>query len=147
MSTRKAQEKNQLQQAKVNKQQALTQVSSEIQNRQEQLAKLKQDEKRLTDLIAQINRNIQQRLAQQKAKQQAAFKARQNAARKENQRRRQMAADAVKQGRPVPEVAKKPVPVETVDSAADDSNAGRAFRSLQGRMSTSILASAIGPRI
>ncbi|BEV73566.1 MULTISPECIES: murein hydrolase activator EnvC [unclassified Paludibacterium] len=134
MSTRKAQEKSQLQQAKASKQQQVNQLGNEIQNRQDQLAKLKQDEKRLTDLIADINRKIQQQIAERKAKEKAAFKARQEAARKENERRRKLAAEAQKQGKPVPEVAKSQVPVETVDSAADDSNAGRAFRSLQGRM-------------
>jgi septal ring factor EnvC (AmiA/AmiB activator) len=137
MSSLKAQEKSQLQQDKVSKQQALTQVTNDIQARQTKLAQLKQDEKRLADLIVQINKEIQQRLAEKKAKEQAAFKAKQLAARKENERRRQLAADAVKHGKPVPEVAKKTVPVETVDTAdavADDSNAGRAFRSLQGRM-------------
>ncbi|TDR81578.1 septal ring factor EnvC (AmiA/AmiB activator) [Paludibacterium purpuratum] len=134
MSTKKAQEKSQLQQTRADKQQQVHQLNSEIQNRQDQLAKLKQDEKRLTDLIANINRKIQQQIAERKAKEKAAFKARQEAARKENERRRRMAADAQKQGKPVPEVAKTQVPVETVDTAADDSNAGRAFKSLQGRM-------------
>jgi septal ring factor EnvC (AmiA/AmiB activator) len=134
LSDRKAQEKDQLQQAKASKLQALDQVTTEIQSRQTQLLKLKQDEKRLTDLISQIERNIQAKQAQQKAKDQSAFKARQQAARKENQRRRQMAADAIKQGKPVPEVAKTTVPVETVDTVADNSSSGQAFRSLQGRM-------------
>lgn len=134
MTDRKSQEKTQLQQDKASKEQALSQLTSEIQNRQTQLLKLKQDEKRLTDLIAQIERNIQERLAAQKAKEQAAFKARQQAARKENQRRHQLAADALKQGKPVPPQAKTTVPVETVDTVADNSNSGQAFRSLQGRM-------------
>lgn len=134
MSSRKAQEKNQLQQNKASTEQKLTHLSSDIKTRETQLAKLKRDEKRLTDLIAQINRKIEQQQAQKKKQEQAAFKARQQAARKENQRRRQLAAEAVKQGKPVPEVAKKTVPVETVDTVADNSNAGRAFRSLQGHM-------------
>lgn len=134
LSSRKAAEKDQLQQSKASTEQKLTQISSEIQDRQTLLLKLKQDEKRLTDLIAQIEHNIELRLAQQKAKQQSAFKARQQAARKENQRRRQLAADAIKQGKPVPAEAKTTVPVETVDTVADNSNSGRAFRSLQGRM-------------
>jgi septal ring factor EnvC (AmiA/AmiB activator) len=144
MSNRKAQERNELQQTRATKQQTLSQVSTEIQSRQVLLAKLKQDEIRLTDLIAQINKNIQQRLAQQKARQQAAFKARQQAARQENERRRKLAAEAVKQGRPVPEVAKKPVPVETVDNVADNSNSGRAFRSLQGRMKLPVAGELVG---
>lgn len=134
MSTRKTLEKNHLQQDKASKLQQVNQLSSEIQNRQTRLTQLKQDEKRLTDLIASINRRIQQQIAARKAKERAAFKARQDAARKENERRRRLAADAQKQGKPVPEVAKTQVPVETVDTVADDSNAGRAFRSLQGRM-------------
>jgi septal ring factor EnvC (AmiA/AmiB activator) len=134
MSNRKAREKDQLQQSRANKQQTLSQVTSEIQNRQVQLAKLKQDEIRLNEMIARINRTIQQRIAEQKAKQQAAFKARQQAARQENERRRKLAAEAVRKGRPVPEVAKKQLTVETVDNVADNSNAGKAFRSLQGRM-------------
>jgi len=134
MSTKKAAEKSALQQTKASQQQQVNQLGNEIQDRQDRLAKLKQDEKRLTDLIADINRKIQQQAALRRAKEQAAFKARQEAARKENERRRKLAADAHKQGKPVPEVAKTQVPVETVDTAADDGNAGRAFKSLQGRM-------------
>ena len=134
MSTRKTQEKDQLQQNKASKVAQVNQLSGEIQDRQGRLTQLKQDEKRLTDLIASINRQIQQQIAARKAKEKAAFKARQEAARKENERRRKLAAAAQKQGKPVPQVAKTQVPVETVDTVADDSNAGRAFRSLQGRM-------------
>lgn len=134
MSTRKSQEKNLLLQNKASKVQQVDQLSNEIQNRQARLTQLKQDEKRLTDLIATINRKIQQQIAARKAKEKAAFKARQDAARKENERRRKLATEAHRQGKPVPEVAKTQVPVETVDSVADDSNSGRAFRSLQGRM-------------
>jgi murein hydrolase activator len=134
MSTRKALEKNQLQQSKASKLQQVNQLTGEIQDRQDRLTRLKQDEKRLTDLIASINQKIRQQIAARKAKERAAFKARQLAARKENERRRRLAADAQKQGKPVPEVAKSQVPVETVDTVADNSNSGRAFRSLQGHM-------------
>lgn len=137
MSQQKSQEKNLLQQDKVSKQQTLSQISTDIQSGQTRLAKLKQDEKRLTDLIATINRRIQQQMAQQKARQAAALKAlkaRQIAARKENERRRKIAAAAIKQGKPVPQEARTQVPVETVDTVADTSTSGRAFRSLQGRM-------------
>jgi septal ring factor EnvC (AmiA/AmiB activator) len=144
MSNRKAREKDQLQQTRASKQQALSQVSNEIQNRQVQLAKLKQDEIRLNEMIARINQAIQRRIAEQKAKQQAAFKARQQAARQENERRRKLAADAVKKGKPVPEVAKKQIPVETVDNVADNSNSGKAFRSLQGKMKLPVSGEIVG---
>ena len=130
MSDRKNLEKSQLKQSQVKQQQQVSQLGSEIMSSTQQLSKLKEDEKRLTNLIAKI----EQQRAAQRARERAAFKARQEAARKENLRRRKLAAEARKQGKPVPKEAKTEVPVETVDTAADNSNAGRAFRSLQGRM-------------
>lgn len=147
LSSRKTQEKTQLQQDKSSTEHKLGQIASQIQDRQQKLTQLKQDEKHLTDVIAQINREIarQQELAARKAAQARlaaakAARAARAAAIAENARRKKIAADAKKQGKPVPPEAKQTVPepaaapAETVDTVADTSAAGKAFRSLQGHM-------------
>ncbi|WP_028537000.1 murein hydrolase activator EnvC family protein [Paludibacterium yongneupense] len=146
LSSRKSKEKSQLQQDKSSTEQKLGQIASQIQDRQQKLSQLKQDEKHLTDVIAQINREIarQQEIAARKAAQarlaaSKAAKAARAAAIAENARRRKIAAEAKKQGKPVPAEAQQPVAEpaaapETVDTVADTSAAGRAFRSLQGHM-------------
>ncbi|WP_434633888.1 murein hydrolase activator EnvC family protein [Chromobacterium sp. CV08] len=143
LSDRKSQEKSALEKDKSQQQQQLSQVSGEIKQGQSKLTRLQEDEKHLSNVIAQINREIQRRRAEAARKAAEARKAKlaaaREAARKENERRRKLAEQAKKQGRPVPEEAKKPVvvkeePAEQVDDVADGSASGRAFASLQGRM-------------
>ncbi|WP_047248699.1 murein hydrolase activator EnvC family protein [Chromobacterium subtsugae] len=143
LSNRKSQEKSELEKDKSQQQQQLNKVSGEIKQGQSKLTQLQEDEKHLSNLIAQINREIQRRRAEAARKAAEARKAKlaaaREAARKENERRRQLAAQAKKQGKPVPEEAKKPVivkeePAEKVDDVADGSASGRAFASLQGKM-------------
>ncbi len=127
LSHRKSTEKNRLIETKTDKENTVNQLASDIQNRQERLTRLKEDEKRLTSLISQINREIQRR----KAKEAAERKARIEAARKENERRRKLADNARKQGKPVPSEARQSVAIEK-DPAAEDSQQGREFKSQQG---------------
>ncbi|WP_293761302.1 peptidoglycan DD-metalloendopeptidase family protein [uncultured Aquitalea sp.] len=137
LSNNKSKEKNALVQSKSAQQQQVSKLTSDIQAGQSRLTKLQEDEKRLTSLIAQINKEIERRRKEAERKAAEERKAKQLAARKENERRRKLAESAKKQGKPVPEVAKKQVPVpedKTVDDVADTSAAGKAFASLQGRM-------------
>lgn len=127
LAHRKSTEKNRLIETKTDKENTVNQLASDIQNRQERLTRLKEDEKRLTSLISQINREIQRR----KAKEAAERKARIEAARKENERRRKLAENARKQGKPVPSEARQSVAVEK-DPVAEDSQQGREFKSQQG---------------
>lgn len=102
---RKAQEKSQLIEGKTHKEHAITQIAGAIHQRQTQLEKLKDNEKRLSHLITQINRE----LVRQKNKQAALRKARQEAAAKsEKERRRQWANTAHKQGKPLPPAVHEP---------------------------------------
>ena len=104
--------------------------------------------KRLTGLIAQINREIQRRRAEaaRKAAEEGKLAAAREAARKENERRRKLAESAKKQGKPVPEEAKRTVTVkeEAITDVADDSAAGRAFVSLQGKMKMPVAGQLVG---
>jgi septal ring factor EnvC (AmiA/AmiB activator) len=140
LSSHKNREKNALLNNKSSKQAQLSKLSGEIQAGQSRLGKLQEDEKRLTNLIAQINQEIERRRQEAIRKAAEERKARQAAAlaaKKENERRRKLAETARKQGKPVPEVAKKSVPVpqeKPVEDVADSSAAGKAFTSLQGRM-------------
>ncbi|UTH72765.1 murein hydrolase activator EnvC [Chromobacterium sp. IIBBL 290-4] len=143
LSNRKSQEKTELEQDKTQQVQQLNKVAGEIKQGQSKLTQLQEDEKRLGNLIAQINREIQRRKAEAARKAAEARKAKlaaaREAARKENERRRKLAEQAKKQGKPVPEEAKKQVvvkeePAQKVDDVADDSAAGRAFASLQGKL-------------
>ncbi|NWK77018.1 murein hydrolase activator EnvC [Aquitalea sp. LB_tupeE] len=140
LSSHKSREKNALLNSKSNKLAQLNKIAGEIQAGQSRLGKLQEDEKRLTNLIAQINLEIERRRQEAIRKAAEERKARQAAAlaaKKENERRRKLAENARKQGKPVPEVAKKsvPVPVEKpVAEVADGSASGKAFASLQGRM-------------
>ena len=140
LSNHKSREKNALLNSKSNKLAQLNKIAGEIQAGQSRLGKLQEDEKRLTNLIAQINQEIERRRQEAIRKAAEERKARQAAAlaaKKENVRRRKLAENARKQGKPVPEVARKsvPVPVEKpVAEVADGSASGKAFASLQGRM-------------
>lgn len=140
LSSHKSREKNALLNSKSSKLAQLNKLSGEIQAGQSRLGKLQEDEKRLTNLIAQINREIERRRQEAIRKAAEERKARQAAAlaaKKENERRRKLAENARKQGKPVPEVAKKSVPVpaeQPVEDVADGSAAGKAFASLQGHM-------------
>lgn len=140
LSSHKNREKNALLNNKSSKQAQLSKLSGEIQAGQSRLGKLQEDEKRLTNLIAQINQEIERRRQEAIRKAAEERKARQAAAlaaKKENERRRKLAENARKQGKPVPEVARKSVPVpqdKPVEDVADSSAAGKAFTSLQGRM-------------
>ncbi|GGY02433.1 murein hydrolase activator EnvC family protein [Paludibacterium paludis] len=129
LANRKTTEKSRLLEDKADKESTVTKLASDIQSRQDKLVRLKEDEKRLTGLIAQINREIQKRKAQEAA----ARKARIEAARKENERRRKLADNARKAGKPVPSEARQSVPVEK-PIAADDSADARAFRGQQGAL-------------
>lgn len=162
LSSSKSQEKRSLLQDKTSKLAQLGRIDGEIQHGQSKLSKLQEDEKRLTNLIAQINLEIKRRQAEaarqaaiaarkaaeaRKAKQQAAILA----ARKENERRRKLAENAKKQGKPVPQEARstvKPViiPAEPVprEDTADSSNSGRGFASLQGRMKLPVAGQIVG---
>ena len=112
LSQLKSREKQSLEATQATYQQHISQLTSQISAKQNRLVTLKEDEKRLTALIAQINAAIEAR-------------------RKEEARR---VAEARKAGKPVPKEAEKPVAVEPVEEVADSSAAGKAFRSLQGRM-------------
>lgn len=150
MSDRKSQEKSSLQQDKASQQQELNKVSGEIKSGQSKLSQLQENEKRLTGLIAQINKEIQRRRAEIARKAAEERKARlaaaREAARKENERRRKLAESAKKQGKPVPEEARQAVTVkeEPITDVADDSAAGRAFVSLQGRMKMPVAGQLVG---
>lgn len=134
VTQKKSQEKNQLIHQKENKQTQLSKINGEIQQGQNKLTKLQEDEKRLSNLITQINLEIAKRQQEAKEKAEKERKNRILAAQKENERRRKLAENAKKQGKPVPEEAKKPVVVEKVDDVADSSTSGRTFASLQGKM-------------
>ncbi|MDF0606745.1 peptidoglycan DD-metalloendopeptidase family protein [Neisseriaceae bacterium TC5R-5] len=138
LSDRKSNEKVTLEQGKTNQQQQLRKIAGEIQVGQTKLSQLQEDEKRLSRLIAQINRDIQRRQAE------ASRQARQEAADKENVRRRKLAATAKQQGKPVPEEAKKTVRAENIEHVADSSNSGRSFASLQGKMKLPVSGKIIG---
>lgn len=130
LTGRKSTEKNQLETLKATQQAESTQLSNQIRGQQQKLAELKANEKRLSNLLIQIQRQAEaRRIAAAKQRQ-----ARLEAARKENERRRKAAEEAIKAGKPVPEDVKEPVKVETVDTVADASLSGQAFKKLQGRM-------------
>lgn len=134
LSQLKSREKQSLEATQATYQQHISQLTSQISAKQNRLVTLKEAEKRLTALIAQINAAIEARRKEEARRVAEARKARQQAAQKENERRRKLAADARKAGKPVPKEAEKPVAVEPVEEVADSSAAGKAFRSLQGRM-------------
>ncbi|ASJ25612.1 murein hydrolase activator EnvC family protein [Laribacter hongkongensis] len=118
----------------VNQQQShatlVARLSKEIDSQQTRIANLQEDEKRLTQLISRIQRQIAERRREEARKRAEARKQAQIAARREAERR---AAEARKAGKPVPKAEPvKEAPV--VDDVADDSAAGRAFGSLRGRM-------------
>ncbi|MCL6262226.1 peptidoglycan DD-metalloendopeptidase family protein [Craterilacuibacter sp. RT1T] len=133
-SHRQESQQDKLAREKATQEQQASALASEIRNKQGTLSKLQQDEKRLSSLIAQINRQIaaqRQAAARKKAEER---KARALARKQENERRRKLAADAKLQGKTLPAEATRPIKEEAVEAVADASSSGKAFRSLQGRM-------------
>lgn len=142
LSSSKAQEKNQLEQHKTATQNTVSQLSTEIKNKQTHLEQLKADEKRMTDLIARINREIEARKREAARKAAEAKKAR-DAARKEAEaKRRREVAEAHRQGKTPPPAPKpvKPEPVEaTVENEADQN-----LKGLQGKMPLPVSGQVVG---
>ncbi|MCW3481104.1 peptidoglycan DD-metalloendopeptidase family protein [Neisseriaceae bacterium JH1-16] len=144
LSDSKSQEKDHLESTKQQQQVQARQIATQIQSQQQKLTELKASEKRLSNLIAEIQRQIEARRREAERKAAEARKARllaaQQAAKKENERRRKLAEQAKKQGKPVPAEARKQAkvkveePATTVDDVADSSASGRGFKSLQGKM-------------
>ena len=133
MSAEKVQEKRRLQAAKNQREVQASQLDASIRSQQTRLQQLKEDEKQLTALIAHINAEIERRRQEAIKKAAAAKKAREEAARLAAEKRRQQVAQAKKEGKKPPPEA-KPAKPEVVDEVVDGSAAGRAFKSLQGRM-------------
>ncbi|MDN0077255.1 peptidoglycan DD-metalloendopeptidase family protein [Crenobacter sp. SG2303] len=152
LSDNKSQEKDQLENTKAQQQVQAQQIATQIQGQQQKLTELKASEKRLTNLIAEIQRQIEARRREAERKAAEARKARllaaQQAAKKENERRRKLAEQAKKQGKPVPKEARQPVkvqqPDQRIDEAADTNASGRAFRSLQGKMKLPVAGTLTG---
>lgn len=147
LSSQKAQEKGRIEQNREAHQQKLAALASEIRERQGKLVKLQEDQQRLSSLIEQINREIERRRREQARKLAEARQAQQEKARKAAERQRQLAAEARRHGKPAPKEAAKPVkpePEPAVEAIADTSSAGKAFRSLQGRMRLPVSGSIAG---
>lgn len=145
LSSAKVQEKRQLQQARNQHSQQVSQLDSAIRNQQQKLQQLKEDERELSVLIARINADIRRRQLAAAAKAEQAKKAREQATRLAAEKRRQQVAEAKKQGKPLPAEPKASARVESVDEVADASLSGNAFKSLQGRLKLPV-AGEIGGR-
>ena len=137
-------QQDKLQQAREEKQQQTQALTSEIRSKQGTLTKLQQDERRLSSLIAQINRQIEAQRREAARKRAEERKARELARQQENARRRELAAEAKRQGKTLPAEQTRPIAAEPVDSVADASLSGKAFRSLQGRMKLPVAGSLAG---
>lgn len=145
MSAEKVQQKRRIEAAKNQREAQVSQLDASIRAQQTRLQQLKEDEKQLTALIARINAEIERRRQEAIKKAAAAKKAREEAARLAAEKRRQQIAEAKKQGRkPPPEPAKPASKPEVVDEVADGSAAGRAFKSLQGRMKLPVAGEVAG---
>jgi len=154
LSDSKSQEKDQLESTKQQQQVQARQIATQIQDQQQKLTELKASEKRLSNLIADIQRQIEARRREAERKAAEARKARllaaQQAAKKENERRRKLAEQAKKQGKPVPKEAREPVkakapePEQAVDDVADSSASGRGFKNLQGKMKLPVAGTLAG---
>ncbi|MGL6071591.1 murein hydrolase activator EnvC family protein [Craterilacuibacter sp.] len=143
-SHRQESQQDKLAREKATQEQQAQLLANEIRNKQGTLGKLQQDEKRLSSLIAQINRQIEaqrQAAARKKAEER---KARALARKQENERRRKLAAQAKQQGKTLPAEATRQIREEAVESVADSSSSGRSFRSLQGRMQLPVSGSIAG---
>ncbi|NDV13825.1 murein hydrolase activator EnvC family protein [Crenobacter caeni] len=137
-------QQDKLQQAREEKQQETQALTSEIRSKQGTLTKLQQDERRLSSLIAQINRQIEAQRREAARKRAEERKARELARQQENARRRELAAEAKRQGKTLPAEQTRQIAAEPVDSVADASLSGKAFRSLQGRMKLPVAGSLAG---
>lgn len=154
--------KQKLVKEKENRQQVVSQLSSQIQQQRQQLGKLQADEQRINALIDKINRELEaqrreaarkaeeaRKLAQARREQaEREARARREAAEREAKARRARdlaaAQAAAKAGKPPPPPEPAPPPrpepkpeappARAVDDVPDDSSAGRAFASLQGRL-------------
>ncbi|MEQ6291647.1 murein hydrolase activator EnvC family protein [Vogesella sp. GCM10023246] len=134
LSADKVREKRQLQAAKNQHLAQATQLDASIKAQQNKLLQLKEDEKQLSNLIARINADIERRRQDAMRKAAERKKAREEANRLAAEKRRQQVAEAKKQGKAPPPEPKSLPPVESVDEVVDGSAAGKAFRSLQGRL-------------
>lgn len=144
MSAEKVQQKRRIEAAKNQRQAQVSQLDASIRSQQTRLQQLKEDEKQLTVLIARINAEIERRRQEAIKKAAAAKKAREEAARLAAEKRRQQIAEAKKQGKKPPPEPAKPAKPEVVDDVVDGSAAGRAFKSLQGRMKLPVAGEVAG---
>jgi septal ring factor EnvC (AmiA/AmiB activator) len=144
MSAEKVQQKRRIEAAKNQREAQVSQLDASIRTQQTRLQQLKEDEKQLTVLIARINAEIERRRQEAIKKAAAAKKAREDAARLAAEKRRQQIAEAKKQGKKPPPEPAKPAKPEVVDDVVDGSAAGRAFKSLQGRMKLPVAGEVAG---
>ena len=144
MSAEKVQQKRRIEAAKNQREAQVSQLDASIRTQQTRLQQLKEDEKQLTVLIARINAEIERRRQEAIKKAAAAKKAREEVARLAAEKRRQQIAEAKKQGKKPPPEPAKPAKPEVVDDVVDGSAAGRAFKSLQGRMKLPVAGEVAG---
>lgn len=145
MSDAKLREQRQLVQVKSKSEQQASLLQQEIRNKQARLVTLKEDEQRLANLIAEINRRIEAQRREAARKAAEARRAREQAAREAAERRKKQVEEARKQGKPVPKAEPvKPQPEEAVEDVADGSAAGKAFQSLKGKMKMPVAGSIAG---
>ncbi len=135
----KAAQKSALQQQKQTRQQTLQQISTEISAQRNQIARLKEDEKRLSRLIDQLNRLMEQRQRAEQQRLKAARLAGQRAAKLREKRAR--TAQAGVAGKPAANAppAETARPQQGSEIAASGQPlatlpAGAAFNSLRGRL-------------
>jgi septal ring factor EnvC (AmiA/AmiB activator) len=142
LSNAKSHEISQLEQHKAAKLTAVSQLSSEIKNKQTHLAELKADEKRMTELIARINREIAERKREAARKAAAEKKAREEARKAAEAQHRKEVAEARKQGK-TPPPAPKPVKEPKVETVVEpDSDQG--LKGLSGKMPLPVNGQIVG---
>ncbi|WP_131861271.1 murein hydrolase activator EnvC family protein [Crenobacter luteus] len=144
MADAKAREKRQLELSKASREETVSALSGQIENQHSRLARLKEDERQLSALIARINREIEARRIAAAKKAAEEKKARELARRQADEKRRQEVAAAQKAGKAPPPDTRRPAAAEPVDTVADASASGRAFRSLQGRMKLPVAGTLAG---
>lgn len=135
LAAERQQQRSKLERENQNHRQLVSRLSNEIHTKQGQVDKLREDEKRLTELIATIQRQIEARRREEARKRAEAKKKAEQAARAAQREAQRRAEEAKKAGKPAPRPEPvRPAPVESVDETADASASGKAFASLQGKL-------------
>ena len=145
LAAERQQQRSKLEQENQTHRQLVSRLSNEIHTKQTQVDKLREDEKRLTELIATIQRQIEARRLEEARKRAEARKKAEQAARAAQREAQRRAEEAKKAGKPAPKPEPiRPAPVESVDEVADASAAGKAFAGLQGKLRLPVAGELIG---